>query len=113
MKRKRLVLERANRPDSSFFKRGDIVLIYAEKHSNHYYAIRGGIVLNPSIYRGKTETLEVEVSQVKITEDLQQHPERIPELPFNHRYPYHLIRHAEKFANLISLSEQISRLNSF
>jgi hypothetical protein len=113
MERKKLILKKAYRPDKSFFNKGDVVLIYVEKHNNHYYAIRGGIVLNPSVQRGKTTALEVEVLQIKITGDLKCHPERIPELPFNHRYSYPALHSAEKFANLADLSEQISRLKEF
>ena len=111
MGKKKLVLEKASRPTKSFFNEGDIVLIYAEKTSNHPYAIRGGIVLNPSAQRGKQEALEMEVLQIKKRKDSELYPDKTPELPFTHKYPYCLIKYAEKFANLDNLSEQISWLN--
>jgi len=41
MERKKLVLEKAYRPTKSFFNKEEIVLLYIEKSSNHYYDIRG------------------------------------------------------------------------
>ena len=105
MERKKLVLEKASRPTKSFFNVDDIVLLYIEKCSNHYYDLRGGIVLNPSSQRGRQEALEMRVLKTKF------YSNKIPKIPFVRKYPYSLIKYTEKFANLVDLSEQISRLN--
>lgn len=109
--KKKLVLEKAYRPTNSFFNKEEIVLLYLEKSSNHYYDIRGGIVINPSSQRGKQEALEIKILQIKTRIDSELYPERIPKLPFVRNYPHSSIKSAEKFANLVDLSEQISRLN--